>query len=455
MGSFRELPSTVRMADNPAYDGEKGGGGGNTGFLSVGGDMSELNAHTYVYQPDKSLQGFTIEALPEADHYEPKQPPLPTLDELMIGKVEERVKEEDEVDTRRGKVIKFGWIEGVLMRCLLNIWGTMLFLRLTWVIGQMGIWQGLMVITACNIITGLSALSMSAISTRGQIAAGGVYYMISRALGPAIGGSIGIMFTVANTVSVGTYTIGFDTSVSDLMQDAIPGFNGIVDKGCRQAGCRDNDIRIIGGPCLCVFLFIAFAGMDWVTRIQEALLVLLILAQVDMLLGSFLDLEMGTLYVQKDQAGDISMLSQEQRHAYGYTGWSMDTANENFEPSYRKSTFASDPTFMEAFGVFFTAVTGIVAGANLSGDLKDPSYSIPKGTLLAIAGTYVTYMYFGLQTGFVFANQASGVKEEYLFFNNKSDLNKQRDVYKALFEEGEGAANFNVTPYRGVYDNWD
>ena len=42
--------------------------------------------------------------------------------------------------------------------------------------------QGLMVITACNIITGLSALSMSAISTNGQIAAGGVYYMISRFL---------------------------------------------------------------------------------------------------------------------------------------------------------------------------------------------------------------------------------------------------------------------------------
>jgi hypothetical protein len=70
---------------------------------------------------------------------------------------------------------------------------------------------------------------------------------------------------------------------------------------------------------------------------------------------------------------------------------------------------------MECFGVFFTAVTGIVAGANLSGDLKDPAEAIPKGTLLAIALTYVTYMYFGFQTGFVFRNQASGVKEEYIY----------------------------------------
>ena len=50
-------------------------------------------------------------------------------------------------------------------------------------VGQAGLWQGLLVITLCNIVTVLSALSMSAISTNGKIAAGGVYYMISRALG--------------------------------------------------------------------------------------------------------------------------------------------------------------------------------------------------------------------------------------------------------------------------------
>ena len=48
---------------------------------------------------------------------------------------------------------KFGWVQGVLVRCLLNIWGVMLFLRLTWVIGQAGLLEGLTVIALCNIVT--------------------------------------------------------------------------------------------------------------------------------------------------------------------------------------------------------------------------------------------------------------------------------------------------------------
>ena len=74
-----------------------------------------------------------------------------------------------------------------------------------------------------------------------------------------------------------------------------------------------------------------------------------------------------------------------------------------------------ESSFMEVFGVFFTAVTGIVAGANLSGDLKDPAGAIPKGTLGAIVLTYITYSYFSVQTGFIFLPKASGVREEYLY----------------------------------------
>ena len=55
------------------------------------------------------------------------------------------------------------------MPCLLNIWGVMLFLRLTWVIGQAGIIQGLLLMTIANVVTFLTALSMSAVCTNGQI----------------------------------------------------------------------------------------------------------------------------------------------------------------------------------------------------------------------------------------------------------------------------------------------
>merc|ERR1719438_605814 len=126
--------------------------------------------------------------------------------------------------------IKLGWQEGVLMPCLLNIWGVMLFLRLTWVIGQAGIVQGLLIMTIANLVTFLTAISMSAVCTNGQIKGGGVYYMISRSLGPEFGGAIGLMFTLANSIAVAMYTIGFSEALLDMFQNYIPGWEGIVDQ---------------------------------------------------------------------------------------------------------------------------------------------------------------------------------------------------------------------------------
>ncbi len=191
--------------------------------------------------------------------------------------------EKKEEDSSTAKApIKFGWIQGVYMRCLLNIWGVMLFLRLTWVIGQAGnssvsrfcdsvikvifflsagLLEGLLLITLSNVVTVITTFSMSAVSTNGQIAAGGIYYMISRyvisrrnisnfsfsvssqrSLGPEFGGAIGLMFTLANSIAVAMYTIGFCESLVDMLAQYIPGFSGVVD-----ADNRVNDIRLVGG----------------------------------------------------------------------------------------------------------------------------------------------------------------------------------------------------------------
>lgn len=70
--------------------------------------------------------------------------------------------------------IKLGWIQGVLIPCLLNIWGVMLFLRLSWVVSQAGIFQTLIIIGISALVCVITTLSLSAISTNGEVK-GGVY----------------------------------------------------------------------------------------------------------------------------------------------------------------------------------------------------------------------------------------------------------------------------------------
>ncbi|XP_041373186.1 LOW QUALITY PROTEIN: solute carrier family 12 member 2-like [Gigantopelta aegis] len=268
---------------------------------------------------------------------------------------------------------KFGWIKGVLIRCLLNIWGVMLFIRLSWVVGQAGLGLSILIILLSAVVTTLTALSMSAICTNGEVKGGGAYYMISRSLGPEYGGAIGLVFSVANAVAVAMYVVGFAETVRDLLKvhNAL-----MVDE--------TNDIRIVGVITITLLLAIAIIGMEWEARAQLILLVVLLIGLVNFVIGSFIP-------------------PTEEKRIKGFVGFRGDVFLENLSPSFRDGE-----EFFSVFSIFFPAATGILAGANISGDLKNASSSIPKGTLLGILISSLVYLLVAFLLGGCIVRDATG-----------------------------------------------
>uniref|UniRef100_A0A667YDB1 Solute carrier family 12 member 1 n=1 Tax=Myripristis murdjan TaxID=586833 RepID=A0A667YDB1_9TELE len=260
------------------------------------------------------------------------------------------------IENNKG-VVKFGWIKGVLVRCMLNIWGVMLFIRLSWVFGQAGWGLGIVVIALSCVVTTVTGLSMSAICTNGVVRGGGAYYLISRSLGPEFGGSIGLIFAFANAVAVAMYVVGFAETVVELL---IENSAIMVDE--------INDIRIIGCITVVLLLGISVAGMEWEAKAQIILLIILLAAIVNVFVGTFIP-------------------ATTDKKAKGFFNYDSQIFLENFTPN-----FEDGETFFSVFAIFFPAATGILAGANISGDLKDAQAAIPKGTLLAILITGVTYL---------------------------------------------------------------
>lgn len=116
--------------------------------------------------------------------------------------------------------IKLGWVQGVLIPCLLNIWGVMLFLRVAWVVALAGVGQTLVIIGLSYAVCLITTLSLSAICTNGDVKGGGIYYIISRSLGPEFGASVGVIFAFANAVAASMNTIGFCDSLNDLLSES-------------------------------------------------------------------------------------------------------------------------------------------------------------------------------------------------------------------------------------------
>ncbi|OWK54076.1 Solute carrier family 12 member 3 [Lonchura striata] len=270
--------------------------------------------------------------------------------------------------------VRFGWVKGVMIRCMLNIWGVILYLRLPWITAQAGIALTWLIILMSVTVTTITGLSISAISTNGKVKSGGTYFLISRSLGPELGGSIGLIFAFANAVAVAMHTVGFAETVRDLLQE----HNSlIVDP--------TNDIRIIGVITVTVLLGISLAGMEWEAKAQILFFLVILVSFINYLVGTVIP-------------------ATAEKQAKGFFSYRADIFAQNLVPNWR----GPEGSFFGLFSIFFPSATGILAGANISGDLKDPAVAIPKGTLMAIFWTTVSYLVLSATIGACVVRDASG-----------------------------------------------
>jgi len=243
-----------------------------------------------------------------------------------------------EAGEARSSQARFGTFGGVFTPCVLTILGVIMFMRAGFVVGHSGLWLALVILGISKLITTLTTLSLSAIATNLDMRVGGVYFMISRVLGPDFGGSIGITLFVANAVGVAFYTIGF-----------VEALYGTI-------GWENVFVSRITATGIVVGLFVlTFKGADIALKAQYVVLAVLIIAVAAFLVGGALKFD-----------------------------------SETFEAA-KAPAFGEGVSFWVAFAIFFPAATGITAGANMSGDLKNPARSIPWGTLLAILFTAAIY----------------------------------------------------------------
>ncbi|XP_040911344.1 solute carrier family 12 member 9-like isoform X4 [Toxotes jaculatrix] len=297
-------------------------------------------------------------------------------------------------DSRRSKDKtgrKLGVVFGVVIPTLLSMFSVVVFLRIGFVVGQAGLYQSVAMFLVAYFIITMTVLSVCAISTNGALDAGGAYYMISRALGPEFGGSIGIMFFFANVCGSALYVLG--------LVEAIMSAFGIPEAAAHVVGLHHvlpsgYWWSVLYGT---VLLFICFIVCLVGAHIYAKATFIIFIIVTTVLASSFISFFIvgPTVVILPD----TSLLNSTSLRSANYTGFQLHTLEGNLLPSYAVDyTTGSMMSFATVFAVMFNGCTGIMAGSNMSGDLKNPSYSIPRGTLAAVVITFITYNLLSLLT---------------------------------------------------------
>lgn len=323
-------------------------------------------------------------------------------------------------------VTKLGTFMGVYLPCCQNILGIILFIRLSWIVGIAGVGESLAIVVVCCSCTLLTAVSMSAVATNGVVPSGGSYFMMSRSLGPEFGGAVGVLFYLGTSFASAMYILG---AVEILLTYVAPEITIFDTQSTGADSMSFNNMRVYGTAFVILLGFIVFIGVKYVNKCALLFLACVLLSILSIFVGFFSIharnspnvCYVGTHLISSRSYSNCTKNDTKLVRTFKYSeyfnnskvtsqraipGITSNVMSGNLQNRYLKAgevvpgvlggkgeVLADETTsFTFLLALFFPSVTGIMAGSNRSGNLKDAQNSIPKGTIGAIITTSIIYL---------------------------------------------------------------
>uniref|UniRef100_A0A672ZD24 Solute carrier family 12 member 5a n=1 Tax=Sphaeramia orbicularis TaxID=375764 RepID=A0A672ZD24_9TELE len=427
-------------------------------FLCVLGDSNPKESSPFINSSDVAAEKSQQYDGKNMALFEEEMDTSPMVSSLLsslanYSNLPQGSKEHEEAENNEGRKKKLapqlGTLMGVYLPCIQNIFGVILFLRMTWLVGIGGVIGTFIIVFMC-------CTTVSASPT--FILAGGSYYMISRSLGPEFGGAVGICFYLGTTYAGAMYILG---AIELLLIYIVPKaaifpLEGL--EGAEAEAALLNNMRVYGTILLTSMATVVFVGVKYVNKLALVFLACVILSILAVYAGVIktavdppdfpvcvlgnrtlvwktfdvcaktIETANGTVTTQLWQmfcdspflnaTCDKYFASNNVTQIQGIPGVTSGILSENLFGNYydkgdliarKYMESAEDPDdsltnvnryvladitsfFTLLVGIYFPSVTGIMAGSNRSGDLRDAQKSIPIGTIAAITTTSTVYM---------------------------------------------------------------
>uniref|UniRef100_A0A672MUE6 Solute carrier family 12 member 8-like n=1 Tax=Sinocyclocheilus grahami TaxID=75366 RepID=A0A672MUE6_SINGR len=239
--------------------------------------------------------------------------------------------------------VLFGTWDGVFTTCMINIFGVVLFLRTGWLVGNTGVLLGMLLVSMVVLVALVTVMSGIGVCECCSVGNGGVYSMISTALGGRVGGTVGLLYVFGQCVAGAMYITGFAESIAQVL--------------------NLQSMWVVRGISVAVLiglLGINLAGVKWIVRLQLVLLGILAMSTLDFVIGTFSHLDPGELVL----------------------------------------------VFTVTLCVCVCVCVGVMAGFNMSSDLQRPEHNIPVGTLAAVCISWFLYLVFVFLLGAICTRDA-------------------------------------------------